>query len=375
MRTVFAAGLFALFAVAHAGEHSIALDASNIDDYVGKKGTLVKFYAPWCGHCKSMAADWELVAETFKPFDKMVIAEVNADEHRDLGTKYGIRGFPTIKYFPEGSSEPEDYSGGRTADDLIAFVNEKAGTNKRIKKPASAVLDLSPANFDSALADSSKGRLVEFFAPWCGHCKSLAPTYEKLAQVFAGDANVVIAKVDADKHRSLGQRFGVEGFPTIKFFPPSTGGTLEEQITDYDLGRSLSDFVEFINEKVGTARNVDGGLLPIAGRVAALDEIAKQYLSDSADRQALASEAKAAAAGLTGSAKNDAELYFKAMAKIDEKGSAYVAKEIARLDGMIKGDVSAAKKTSFQVRRNVLQAFAGVAADATVQKTFEEDEE
>ncbi|KAF7570326.1 Thioredoxin domain-containing protein [Pyrenophora tritici-repentis] len=82
---------------------------------------------------------------------------------------------------------------------------------------ASSVIDLEPSNFDKVVLKSGKPALVEFFAPWCGHCKNLAPVWEELATVFqhAGD-KVTVAKVDADNHKSLGKRFGVSGFPTLK---------------------------------------------------------------------------------------------------------------------------------------------------------------
>jgi protein disulfide-isomerase A6 len=53
----------------------------------------------------------------------------------------------------------------------------------------------------------------------CGHCKRLAPAYEEVGAAFGGDDSVVIAKVDADADRTLGGRFGVKGFPTLKYFP------------------------------------------------------------------------------------------------------------------------------------------------------------
>jgi protein disulfide-isomerase A6 len=58
---------------------------------------------------------------------------------------------------------------------------------------------------------------------------------------------VVIAKVDADAHKSLGQKFGVEGFPTLKWFPRGSPDSPEE----YDGGRSLDDFVKYIKQKTG----------------------------------------------------------------------------------------------------------------------------
>ena len=53
----------------------------------------------------------------------------------------------------------------------------------------------------------------------CGHCKRLAPVYEEVGKIFENSPDVLIAKVDADADKQLGGRFGVRGFPTLKFFP------------------------------------------------------------------------------------------------------------------------------------------------------------
>ena len=112
----------------------------------------------------------------------------------------------------------------------------------------SLVLDLIPSNFDKIVFQSSKPALVEFFAPWCGHCKNLAPVYEELASAFShAESKVSIAKVDADEHKSLGKKYGVQGFPTLKWFDGKKGSTPE----DYNGGRDLESLSKFIQEKTG----------------------------------------------------------------------------------------------------------------------------
>jgi protein disulfide-isomerase A6 len=109
----------------------------------------------------------------------------------------------------------------------------------------SAVIDLIPDNFDKIVLKSGKPALVEFFAPWCGHCKTLAPVYEELATNFEFAANkVTIAKVDADSEKSLGKRFGIQGFPTLKWFDGTS-----DQPEDYKGGRDLESLTKFITEK------------------------------------------------------------------------------------------------------------------------------
>ena len=113
---------------------------------------------------------------------------------------------------------------------------------------ASDVLNLIPKNFDKVVFNSGKPALVEFFAPWCGHCKTLAPIYEELATAFARDEDKVsIANVDADANKDLGKKFGVQGFPTLKWFDGKAGSKPE----DYKGGRDLDSLVKFVSGKTG----------------------------------------------------------------------------------------------------------------------------
>ena len=79
---------------------------------------------------------------------------------------------------------------------MVKFINDKAGTNAKVIEPPSFVTTLTTDNFDSIALDHDKDVLVEFYAPWCGHCKRLAPTWDELAAKYAGSEDVTIAKVD-----------------------------------------------------------------------------------------------------------------------------------------------------------------------------------
>ncbi|WP_411025052.1 thioredoxin domain-containing protein, partial [Salmonella sp. s54836] len=109
--------------------------------------------------------------------------------------------------------------------------------------------------------------LVEFYAPWCGHCKSLAPIYEKLGTAYRNEDDVVIARVDADAHKSLGSLYGVSGFPTIKFFPKGN-----KEGVDYSSGRDLDSFIQFLNDECAAYRTADGRLNEFAGVITDLDD-------------------------------------------------------------------------------------------------------
>lgn len=104
----------------------MVLNEENFDEAVsGPDGVLVEFYAPWCGHCKTLAPEWSKAALSLaKSNSPMKLAKVDATEAKELATKFEVRGFPTIKFFRGGKSS--DYSGGRTEPDIVAWVNKKS---------------------------------------------------------------------------------------------------------------------------------------------------------------------------------------------------------------------------------------------------------
>lgn len=87
--------------------------------------------------------------------------------------------------------------------------------------------------------------LVEFFAPWCGHCQRLAPEWAKAAQEL--DGKVKLGAVDATVHTVIASRYQVQGYPTIKVF--AAGLKDSRSVEDYQGGRTASDIVQYALDK------------------------------------------------------------------------------------------------------------------------------
>ncbi|PSK42957.1 Protein disulfide-isomerase tigA [Elsinoe australis] len=350
---------------ASAASAVVDLLPDNFDSVVLNSGkpALVEFFAPWCGHCKNLAPIYDELAGVFEHAkDKVTIAKVDADAHRDLGQRFGVQGFPTLKWFDGKSDKPTDYNSGRDLDSLKSFIEGKTGLKGKGKKAAKSEVEMLTDTTFSQTIGKDKDVLIAFTAPWCGHCKSLAPTWESLATTFAPEkSSVVIAKVDAEapNAKKTAQDQGVKSYPTIKFFPK--GSTTPE---DYKGGRSENDFVNFINEKAGLHRVAGGGLDATAGTVAALDALVKKFTGKQATLEEVSKEVSAATQG----AKDKyAEYYGKVLEKLG-KNEGYVEKESKRLAGLLKkGGLAPEKLDDLVKRSNILARFR-----ETVEKVKDE---
>ncbi|KAL4603441.1 hypothetical protein ACB092_10G124400 [Castanea dentata] len=333
----------------------VVLTEENFEKEVGQdRAALVEFYAPWCGHCKKLAPEYEKLGATFKKAKSVLIAKVDCDDQKSLCSKYDVSGYPTLKWFPKGSLEPKKYEGPRTTEALAEFVNTEGGTNVKIAAIPSNVVVLTSDNFGEVVLDETKDVLVEFYAPWCGHCKNLAPTYEKVATAFKLEEDVVIANLDADKYKDLGEKYGVSGFPTLKFFPK--GNKAGEE---YEGGRDLEDFVAFINEKSGTSRDAKGQLTSKAGIVESLDALVREFVAASnEEKKAVFARIQEEAEKLTGSSARYGKIYSKAAKSCLEKGADYAKNEIERLQRILDKSISPSKADEFTLKKNVLSSFA-----------------
>ena len=109
---------------------SIEFEAFENFDDGSKKPCLVLFHANWCGHCKKMKPEWDKFKKDNNASNSGVIAlDVESDENKEVINKHGIKGFPTIKFFPNGmnsSDESHSYSGQRTSSAIINWLESVA---------------------------------------------------------------------------------------------------------------------------------------------------------------------------------------------------------------------------------------------------------
>jgi len=229
-----------------AGSDVVVLGDATFADKTKEGDWLVEFFAPWCGHCKKLAPTWEELATKVK--GKFNVAKVDCTVETATCGAQGIRGYPTVKFFSNGQTH--DYSGQRTVEGFTQYVAEKQGNaapkvEEKKAEPAqeagSDVVVLGDATFDARTAEGPW--LVEFYAPWCGHCKRLAPTWEELATKSKGVFNV--AKVDCTAETAICTKMGVRGYPTVKFF---NGG----KKFDYQGARTIEDFTKFVETSLAS---------------------------------------------------------------------------------------------------------------------------
>ncbi len=246
----------------------VSLDAKSFKEQVinSDGDWFVEFYAPWCGHCKQLAPEWEKAAKALKGVIK--VGAVDMDAHKEVGGPYNVKGFPTIKWFGADKKKPDDYQSGRDASSITDFALNQAkkavkdrlsgkksssdsksktksdtgGSKKAGGSGGSDVVVLTADNFKETVLESKDIWLVEFYAPWCGHCKKLAPEWEQAATQLKGQ--VKVGKVDATEEQQLAQQYGISGYPTIKYWEYGAGKK-KSNVKDYQSGRTASDIVNF----------------------------------------------------------------------------------------------------------------------------------
>jgi len=214
--------------------------SSTSDEYAAQKKAAAKIAEKYHGKIVTVILDF--AEETSGRFISMLGAEAEAEEGPVMRFAYGWG----TKYMPVSDVEMTEEGMEQALQDQFAGRNTQITWSKTEeipddwdKAPVKVLVGKSLAN----VVKSNKNVFVEFYAPWCGHCKALAPTWDELGKKVEGRDDIMIAKMEATSNSV--DRVQVRSYPTLILFK----GTVSNQIK-YDKGdRSLDGLTAFLEEK------------------------------------------------------------------------------------------------------------------------------
>ncbi|GAW11563.1 hypothetical protein ANO14919_009100 [Xylariales sp. No.14919] len=132
----------------------------------------------------------------------------------------------------------------------VAFLSALPTAQAGLYTKSSPVLQVDAKNYDRLIAKSNHTSVVEFYAPWCGHCQNLKPAYEKAAKNLDGLAKVAAVNCDEDENKQLCGMMGVQGFPTLKIVRPGKKKGSKPIVEDYQGERSAKAIVNAVVDKI-----------------------------------------------------------------------------------------------------------------------------
>ncbi|PNF40485.1 hypothetical protein B7P43_G08182 [Cryptotermes secundus] len=182
---------------------------------VGKKSPdelwMVDFFASWCGSCQQLAPEWRKLAKMVSSMANIHIGAVDCEAEVSLCMQQGVRSYPTIRLYPlggQGLSTIAIFSGfQRDAQSLRQWL---------FSFIPSSVEELTPDSFEHKVLNTDEPWLVDFYAPWCGHCVVFAPEFQIIAQKLEG--RVLAGKVNCNTFQYLCHEAGISSYPTVMLY-------------------------------------------------------------------------------------------------------------------------------------------------------------
>ncbi|PZC75730.1 hypothetical protein B5X24_HaOG205704 [Helicoverpa armigera] len=265
-------------------ENVLVLSKSNFEGVISANNfILVEFYAPWCGHCKSLAPEYAKAATKLAEEESPIkLAKVDATQEQELAESYGVRGYPTLKFFRNGS--PIDYTGGRQADDIITWLKKKTGPPALEVASAEQAKELIAANnviIFGFFSDQSTPKAKAFLGVASAvddQVFAIVSDEKVIAELEAEDEDVTLFKnFEEPRVKFDGEKFDedvfktwvfVQSMPTIVEFSHETaskifGGQIKYHLLLF-LSKKNGDFDKYTEELKPVAKSYRDRVMSVA---------------------------------------------------------------------------------------------------------------
>ncbi|KAM4626634.1 dnaJ homolog subfamily C member 10 isoform 1-T2 [Discoglossus pictus] len=170
---------------------------------------MVDFYAPWCGPCQALMPEWKRMARLLNGL--INVGSVDCQMHSYLCNQERVQAYPEIRLYPGNKDSTNHYfpynGWHRDSHSLRSWA---------LTYLPKVSVDLTPESFSEKVLHGKDHWVIDFYAPWCGPCKSFAPEFEQVARVIKG--KIKAGKVDCQAYGHLCQSAGIRAYPTVKFY-------------------------------------------------------------------------------------------------------------------------------------------------------------
>lgn len=203
-------------------------------------------------HFETITEAARSVAQPFRNKVLFVTIDAKEEDHQRILEFFGMKKeeVPAARLIKleEDMAKYKPETEELTADNLKAFVESfLAGDLKQhlLSQDVPEDWDKTPvktlvaSNFDAVVFDKTKDVLVEFYAPWCGHCKQLSPIFDKVGEHFEKSDNIVVTKMDATANEL--EHTKITSFPTLKLYTKD-----DNKVIEYNGPRTFEGLVTFL---------------------------------------------------------------------------------------------------------------------------------
>ncbi|KAH9936885.1 thioredoxin-domain-containing protein [Epithele typhae] len=256
-------------------EHDLlVLTPENFESTVAEGVWFIEHFSPYCHHCRDFMPLWTQIAREFeaKPDPGIRLAQVNCAVNGDLCAQHKVDGYPQMNLYRNGEfvetfrksrnhdiltnyltshAEPRNPHAAETAQPSSTTVEAAEPENDELVQefashkdanPGGIVLSLDESNYQNTIDEGHV--FVKFFAPWCGHCKKLAPIWNQLGAAM--QHRLTIAEVNCEAHSAICKKASVTGYPMLIYFGGKGSGN-----TEYTGGRKFDQLKAFSDKVSG----------------------------------------------------------------------------------------------------------------------------